>query len=32
VRPFMNILPEVQPAERKIPFKEKVLYTLHRKP
>jgi protein transport protein SEC61 subunit alpha len=23
----MSILPEVQPAERKIPFKEKVLYT-----
>jgi protein transport protein SEC61 subunit alpha len=27
VRPFLSILPEVQPAERKIPFKEKVLYT-----
>jgi preprotein translocase subunit SecY len=27
VRPFMPFLPDVAPAERKIPFREKVLYT-----
>jgi preprotein translocase SecY subunit len=27
VRPFLSVLPDVQQAERKIPFKEKVLYT-----
>jgi len=27
VKPFMSILPEVQSPERKIPFKEKVLWT-----
>lgn len=27
VRPFMNILPEVSPPDRKIPFREKVLWT-----
>ncbi|KIZ02922.1 hypothetical protein MNEG_5039 [Monoraphidium neglectum] len=28
VKPFLNILPEVVPAERKIPFKEKAMYTM----
>jgi protein transport protein SEC61 subunit alpha len=28
VRPFLAFLPEVVPAERKIPFKEKFLYTM----
>merc|ERR1711998_779897 len=27
VRPFLSVLPEVQSADRKIPFKEKVLWT-----
>ena len=27
VRPFLNILPEVQTADRKVPFREKFLYT-----
>lgn len=27
VRPFLNFLPEVQNADRKVPFKEKLLYT-----
>ena len=27
VRPFLSVLPEVQSAERKVPFREKVLYT-----
>lgn len=27
VRPFMSILPEVSPPDRKIPFREKVLWT-----
>jgi len=27
VRPFLSVLPDVQQADRKIPFKEKVLYT-----
>jgi len=27
VRPFMSILPEVAPPDRKIPFREKVLWT-----
>lgn len=28
VKPFMAVLPEVVPAERKIPFKEKFMYTM----
>ncbi|KAF8050804.1 hypothetical protein N665_1877s0006 [Sinapis alba] len=28
VRPFLAFLPEVQSAERKIPFREKVIYTV----
>lgn len=28
VRPFLSILPEVQSADRKVPFREKVLYTV----
>jgi protein transport protein SEC61 subunit alpha len=28
VRPFLSILPEVQTADRKVPFREKVLYTV----
>ncbi|KAL5973354.1 Protein transport protein Sec61 subunit alpha [Asimina triloba] len=28
VRPFLSILPEVQSADRKIPFREKVIYTV----
>ncbi|KAH0753155.1 hypothetical protein KY290_004714 [Solanum tuberosum] len=28
VRPFLSFLPEVQSADRKIPFREKVLYTV----
>jgi protein transport protein SEC61 subunit alpha len=28
VKPFLSILPEVQQADRRIPFKEKVLYTM----
>eukprot|EP00232_Nephroselmis_pyriformis_P005614 CAMPEP_0182913834 /NCGR_PEP_ID=MMETSP0034_2-20130328/38240_1 /TAXON_ID=156128 /ORGANISM="Nephroselmis pyriformis, Strain CCMP717" /LENGTH=475 /DNA_ID=CAMNT_0025050563 /DNA_START=68 /DNA_END=1495 /DNA_ORIENTATION=- len=27
VRPFLSVLPEVQSADRKVPFREKVLYT-----
>merc|ERR1712169_119146 len=27
IRPFMAILPEVTPAERTVPFREKVLWT-----
>ena len=27
VRPFMPLLPEVKPATRKVPFREKVVYT-----
>lgn len=27
VKPFLAVLPEVPPADRKIPFKEKILYT-----
>mmetsp|Transcript_1328 Transcript_1328/g.4608 ORF Transcript_1328/g.4608 Transcript_1328/m.4608 type:complete len:478 (+) Transcript_1328:50-1483(+) len=27
VRPFLSVLPEVQQADRKVPFREKVLYT-----
>lgn len=28
VRPFLSFLPEVQNADRKIPFREKVIYTV----
>lgn len=28
VRPFLSVLPEVQSADRKVPFREKVLYTV----
>ncbi|KZV27197.1 hypothetical protein F511_04650 [Dorcoceras hygrometricum] len=28
VRPFLSFLPEVQSADRKIPFREKVIYTV----
>ncbi|CAK9214903.1 unnamed protein product [Sphagnum troendelagicum] len=28
VRPFLSFLPEVQTADRKIPFREKVMYTV----
>ena len=28
VRPFLSVLPEVQSADRKVPFREKVLYTM----
>ncbi|KAL5713898.1 Protein transport protein Sec61 subunit alpha [Ranunculus cassubicifolius] len=28
VRPFLSILPEVQSADRKVPFREKVIYTV----
>jgi protein transport protein SEC61 subunit alpha len=28
VRPFLSFLPEVQTADRRIPFREKVLYTV----
>ena len=28
VRPFLPFLPEVQSADRKIPFREKVIYTV----
>ena len=28
VRPFLAFLPEVQSADRKIPFREKVIYTV----
>ncbi|KAK1321771.1 hypothetical protein QJS10_CPA03g01343 [Acorus calamus] len=28
VRPFLAILPEVQSADRKVPFREKVIYTV----
>eukprot|EP00245_Coleochaete_scutata_P006012 TRINITY_DN20118_c0_g1_i1.p1 TRINITY_DN20118_c0_g1~~TRINITY_DN20118_c0_g1_i1.p1 ORF type:complete len:476 (+),score=88.36 TRINITY_DN20118_c0_g1_i1:197-1624(+) len=28
VRPFLHVLPEVQSADRKIPFREKMLYTV----
>ncbi|KAF7803267.1 protein transport protein Sec61 subunit alpha-like [Senna tora] len=28
VRPFLSFLPEVQTADRKIPFREKVIYTV----
>lgn len=28
VRPFLSVLPEVQTADRKVPFREKVLYTV----
>ena len=27
VRPFLAVLPEVQQADRKVPFREKALYT-----
>jgi protein transport protein SEC61 subunit alpha len=27
VRPFLSVLPEVQSADRRVPFKEKMLYT-----
>mmetsp|Transcript_7309 Transcript_7309/g.9885 ORF Transcript_7309/g.9885 Transcript_7309/m.9885 type:complete len:471 (+) Transcript_7309:277-1689(+) len=27
VRPFLSVLPEVQSADRKVPFREKILYT-----
>jgi protein transport protein SEC61 subunit alpha len=27
VRPFLSVLPDVPPAERRVPFREKVLYT-----
>ena len=27
VRPFISVLPEVKAAERRIPFREKLLYT-----
>lgn len=27
VRPFLSILPDVQQAERRVPFKEKFMYT-----
>ncbi|GMH33166.1 hypothetical protein BSKO_01000 [Bryopsis sp. KO-2023] len=27
VRPFLSILPDVAPAERRVPFKEKAMYT-----
>ncbi|XP_068638250.1 uncharacterized protein [Aristolochia californica] len=28
VRPFLSILPEVQSADRRVPFREKVIYTV----
>ena len=28
VRPFLSFLPEVQSADRKVPFREKVIYTV----
>ncbi|XP_042478803.1 protein transport protein Sec61 subunit alpha-like [Macadamia integrifolia] len=28
VRPFLSFLPEVQTADRKVPFREKVIYTV----
>ncbi|CAM6042859.1 unnamed protein product [Sphagnum compactum] len=28
VRPFLSFLPEVQTADRKVPFREKVMYTI----
>lgn len=28
VKPFLSFLPEVQSADRKIPFREKVIYTV----
>jgi len=28
VRPFLSVLPEVKPATRKVPFRERVLYTV----
>ncbi|KAJ8755701.1 hypothetical protein K2173_022677 [Erythroxylum novogranatense] len=28
VRPFLSVLPEVQSADRKVPFREKVIYTV----
>ena len=27
VRPFLSVLPEVKQADRKVPFREKALYT-----
>ena len=27
VRPFLSVLPEVRQADRKVPFREKALYT-----
>ena len=27
MRPFLAVLPEVQQADRKVPFREKALYT-----
>lgn len=28
VRPFLSVLPEVQTADRRVPFREKVMYTV----
>ena len=28
LRPFLSFLPEVQSADRKVPFREKVIYTV----